>query len=293
MTELSTRSRTRSRQALSNISNNELVSTVTKTKTQTILKRSSFRKGKPNQELEQYDVYKNMRFNELRYYRCEDYMTSTLQAHLCHSMRTMLVAWLVEVMEEFKLSSQTLHIAVYILDGFLARHFNVKPCILQLIGITCMFIAAKYEEIHPLDPKDCSYITDYTYTAQQVLSMEQRILVTMQFRISVVTSIEFRHRFQCEHPLVEYLLELTLREPMCLVHKPSELAAAACAYVRAAIGQSIWPSSMQSRTGYTFGALRGLLEEIRNLHWRNFKVPAARYSQLAEILPLASIPSSI
>ena len=49
---------------------------------------------------------------------------------------------------EYKLSQQTLHMAVVLIDRFLAR-MPVKRSKLQLVGITCLLIASKMEEIHP------------------------------------------------------------------------------------------------------------------------------------------------
>jgi cyclin A len=60
----------------------------------------------------------------------------------------MLVDWLVEVVDEFQLGQETLFLAVTLLDRFM----SVKPvlcCQLQLLGITCLWVAAKYEEVLP------------------------------------------------------------------------------------------------------------------------------------------------
>ena len=39
---------------------------------------------------------------------------------------------------------------------------------LQLVGVTAMYIAAKFEEIFPPELTDFAYITDDTYTKPQV-----------------------------------------------------------------------------------------------------------------------------
>ena len=104
------------------------------------------------------------------------------------------------------------------------RKPQVPKVELQLVGITCMLITAKYEELQPPTPKDYSFITNHTYTPEQVLDMEISILATIQFQISAVTSLEFSVPYQCDHPLVSYLLELALTQPICLIHKPSHLA---------------------------------------------------------------------
>lgn len=47
---------------------------------------------------------------------------------------------------------------------------------LQLVGVAALFISSKYEELYPPDISDFVYITDDTYTKQQVIEMEKHIL---------------------------------------------------------------------------------------------------------------------
>ena len=60
------------------------------------------------------------------------------------SMRTILVDWLIEVQENFELFHETLYIAVRLVDLYLSRK-EVKREYLQLVGATCMLVAAKFE----------------------------------------------------------------------------------------------------------------------------------------------------
>jgi cyclin A len=57
------------------------------------------------------------------------------------SMRAILVDWLVEVSEEYKLASETLHLTINYVDRFLAKHPILRGN-LQLLGIVCMLIAS-------------------------------------------------------------------------------------------------------------------------------------------------------
>lgn len=50
---------------------------------------------------------------------------------------------------------------------------------LQLVGITAMFLAAKIEEVYPPECGDFVYISAQTYTTNQILQMERRILHTI------------------------------------------------------------------------------------------------------------------
>ena len=94
------------------------------------------------------------------------------QRDINHSMRSILVDWLVEVAQEYKLNSQTLFIAIGYIDRFLSE-MSVQRTKLQLVGVTAMLLAAKYEEIYPPAVDEFVYITDNTYNRDQVNSAER------------------------------------------------------------------------------------------------------------------------
>lgn len=61
-------------------------------------------------------------------------------------MRATLVDWLLQVHLRYHMLPETLWIAVNIVDRFLSTRI-VSLVKLQLVGVTAMFVAAKYEEI--------------------------------------------------------------------------------------------------------------------------------------------------
>lgn len=63
------------------------------------------------------------------------------QPDITYNMRTILVDWLVEVTEEYKLHTETLYLAVNFIDRFLS-FMSVVRAKLQLVGTAAMFIAA-------------------------------------------------------------------------------------------------------------------------------------------------------
>lgn len=102
-----------------------------------------------------------------------NYMEAVQQDANAH-MRGILVDWLVEVAQEYKLVSETLFLAVNYIDRFLSCEVSPRRK-LQLVGITCMLIAAKYEEIYAPQIEDFCYITDNTYSREEVIAMEQQV----------------------------------------------------------------------------------------------------------------------
>ena len=84
-------------------------------------------------------------------------------------MREILIEWLVEVQQEYKLHRNTLFLAVSYIDRVLGAAPLPKQE-LQLLGATCMWIAAKFEELTSPLLRDFEYICDATYKTRQVRS---------------------------------------------------------------------------------------------------------------------------
>lgn len=214
------------------------------------------------------EIYTYLREAELRNRPKPGYMKK--QPDITNSMRSILVDWLVEVAEEYKLHRETLFLAVNYIDRFLS-HMSVNRGKLQLVGAASMFLAGKYEEIYPPDVAEFVYITDDTYTAQQVIRMEHLVLKVLSFDVAVPTTNWFCDRFlkgcdadaKTEH-LTMYLAELTLVEcEPYLKYAPSQLAATSLCLANYTLGKDAWPSSLESQTGYS---LSQLAESLKHLY---------------------------
>lgn len=70
-----------------------------------------------------------------------------VQKHISWKMRKTLVIWLMEVHKEYSLRPETLHLAINFIDRFCSSQLMDKFKY-QLLGIVCLWIAAKYEENH-------------------------------------------------------------------------------------------------------------------------------------------------
>lgn len=69
-----------------------------------------------------------------------------------------------------RLKPETLFLAANYTDRFLS-YMHVTRGKLQLVGVTAMFVAAKFEEIYPPTAAEFVYISDYTYTRDQVCAL--------------------------------------------------------------------------------------------------------------------------
>jgi cyclin E len=73
------------------------------------------------------------------------------------------------------------------LDRYLAGADNVPKNRLQLIGVTCLFIGAKLEEIYPPKLQEFAYVTDGACTEEEILVMELEILKKLNWSLSPMT----------------------------------------------------------------------------------------------------------
>lgn len=65
---------------------------------------------------------------------------------------------------------------------------------LQLVGVTAMFLASKYEEMYPPEISDFAYVTDRAYTTAQIRDMEMTILRVLKFQLGRPLPLQFLRR---------------------------------------------------------------------------------------------------
>ena len=100
------------------------------------------------------------------------------QPDINEKMRIILFDWLVDVHLKFKLAPRTLFICFDMIDRYLSQK-TVSRQRLQLVGITCLLLASKIEEIYAPEVRDCVYITNKAYTKHEVLKMERHIVLSL------------------------------------------------------------------------------------------------------------------
>ncbi|KHG12485.1 CYCA2-4: Cyclin-A2-4 [Gossypium arboreum] len=223
------------------------------------------------------EIYNNLRVAELVRRPCPNFM-ETIQQDITQSMRAILVDWLVEVSEEYKLVPDTLYLTVYLIDWFLSQNYIERPR-LQLLGITCMLIASKYEEICAPRVEEFCFITDNTYVREEVLKMESQVLKYIGFQLFAPTAKTFLRRFlraaqasyttpslELEY-LANYLAELTLIDYGFLNFSPSMVAASAVFLSRWTLDQSChpWNPTLEHYTTYSLSDLKTTVLLLQDL----------------------------
>lgn len=146
-------------------------------------------------------------------------------------MRAVLIDWLIQVHLKFHLLQETLYLCVQIIDAYLQVQ-DVPKMHLQLVGVTAMFVASKYEEMYVPAIDDFVYMTDNTYTKAEIRHMEISILKTLNFMFCKPLPLHFLRRFSKagqadpkQHTLAKYFMELSLHDAEFSSWDPSYLAA--------------------------------------------------------------------
>eukprot|EP00051_Salpingoeca_urceolata_P004137 m.376 g.376 ORF g.376 m.376 type:complete len:441 (-) comp133_c0_seq1:178-1500(-) len=221
------------------------------------------------------DIYCYLREHELRFAVSPDFLNP--QPAITVRMRSILVNWLVEVHHRFELLQETLYMTVNLVDRFLARK-EVPRSKLQLVGVTSMLIACKYEEMYPPEVGDFVFITDNAYTRQQILAMEQLILGTIDFALGQPLPLHFLRRNSKAggadvkmHTIAKYLMELTLGEANMLGYLPSQIAASALYISRDILRlPDVWNATLVHYSGYEpsmiVQCIQDLRQVLRNAH---------------------------
>ncbi|XP_034651883.1 G2/mitotic-specific cyclin-B isoform X1 [Drosophila subobscura] len=204
------------------------------------------------------------------------------QKEVSHKMRAVLIDWINEVHLQFHLAAETFQLAVAIIDRYLQVVKNTKRSNLQLVGVTALFIATKYEELFPPAVNDFVFITDDTYSAREIRMMELQIFKAIDCNLSRPLPIHFLRRYSKaagaedeHHAMSKYFVELATVDYDLASYKPSEIAAASLflslhllnGNYRASTGfnDKHWTPTLAYYSRYSAAHLRPITRQIAKL----------------------------
>ncbi|CAB4291000.1 unnamed protein product [Prunus armeniaca] len=202
------------------------------------------------------DIYAHYRKTEKSSCISPSYMAH--QPDINEKMRAILIDWLIEVHYKFELMDETLFLTVSLIDRFLESQMVIRKK-LQLVGVTAMLLACKYEEVSVPIVEDFVLISDKAYSRKDVLDMEKSMVNSLQFNFSVPTPFVFMKRFlkaaQSDKKielLSFFLIELCLVEYEMLRFPPSKLAAAAIYTAQCSLSRfKQWSKTSEWYTNYS------------------------------------------
>ena len=195
--------------------------------------------------------YANDIFEYLRDLECKSVPNPQYMSHqddLEWKTRGILIDWLVEVHTRFHLLPETLFLAVNVVDRFLSEKV-VQLDRLQLVGITAMFIASKYEEVLSPHIANFRHIADDGFTEAEILSAERFVLATLNYDLSYPNPMNFLRRISKadnydiqSRTIGKYLMEISLLDHRLMAYRPSHIAAAAMYLARLILDRGEWVS---------------------------------------------------
>ena len=176
---------------------------------------------------------------------------------------------------------------------------------LQLVGVTAMLIAAKYEELYPPSIHDFAYIAADIYSTKEIRDMERKMLRQLNYRLNKLLPIQFLRRYSKvgdantkEHNLTKYILELSFLDASVSSMLPSKRAAGAFLLAQLLLHkntpQQLWTPTVAYYREYTFSDLleakRKLQKALKDGHTsKRFIVTREKYAS-ADFLKVSSLP---
>jgi cyclin B len=212
------------------------------------------------------DIFDKLRIEESVLLVAPTYMER--QIHVNAKMRAILVDWLVDVHKKYKMRPETLFLAVQLTDRYLDAQI-VAQRHLQLVGVTALMLAAKFEEVYPPQIKEFVNVTDKAYSSDDIRKMEVNILQAVQFKVCCPTAMQFLDRYQSvngctdtHRDLTQYLLELALVEYKMLKYSPSHLAAASILLSNKLLRRPSWTPATAKHTKMTEPMLKECAKDM-------------------------------
>lgn len=191
------------------------------------------------------------------------------QHEVTWKMRSVLVDWVIEIHCLFNLLPETLFLAVNIIDRFLSQRTVVLGK-LQLVGITSLFIAAKFEEMVSPTMFDFLHMTDNAVKDDELIKAERFILQVLDFHLCYSNPVNFLRRvctdeLKCDihtRTLANYFMEISCVDHKFIGIRPSKIAAASLWLSKKMLAKGKWNSNFSKLAGYTPEDLKPTVEAM-------------------------------
>lgn len=123
-----------------------------------------------------------------------------------------------------------------LLDSYLSRCENLPRTKLQLVGLGCLLLASKLEEVRPPNLIDLSRICDKMYTESEIAAIELEICLKLQWNLTCPSNLLSWFRFylnnlklsgsSIENHSFEEIADFLIHHGSILNFKASRIAAA-------------------------------------------------------------------
>jgi len=178
------------------------------------------------------------------------------EAKIDGRMRGILLDWIMQIQTKFKLSPETFYLSCCILDRIIVP-LDVTKQNFQLIGLACIFIASKFEEVLIPNVHDFVYMGGDCCTIDNLFQAERDVLKALEFQLSFTYPIHFLRKMRLlmssdEQSMVyevsKLLVDVSMIDYEMASWLPSE-SAAASVYLAHKILQRPFPMELLEEVG--------------------------------------------
>ncbi|EDQ89700.1 uncharacterized protein MONBRDRAFT_37010 [Monosiga brevicollis MX1] len=205
-------------------------------------------------------------------------------------MRFILMDWLIEVADLKTFGGETLFVAMDLVDRFL-QHCRITRKTLQLLGIACMVMAARYLEEGVITIREAAWLTDSMYSYDQIVRTIGQVLVDVSGNVIRPTTFHYLNlllQIGGATPAV-FLLGQHMAEALILTiplteFPPAKLAAAmaCCTFALAGVPQP-WSSTMERWSGLELRTIYDLAIKCFSLFRKQERVVDHRGTELRAV----------
>lgn len=123
--------------------------------------------------------------------------------------RTILIDWLNKVKQDYKFNDCTYGLAIRYMDLYLSKKF-IKDGELKLLGIACISLASKINEIYLASLIEMLDLCGNCYTREQFLAMEMDVSKILRFDLYQFTEFTFLNLFNDMFCLSKHIYYMAL-----------------------------------------------------------------------------------
>ncbi|KAJ1960910.1 G2/mitotic-specific cyclin [Dipsacomyces acuminosporus] len=202
------------------------------------------------------------------------------QVELSWEMRRVLVNWLIQIHYQLRMLPETLFLAVNLVDRFLSKR-QVSVSKLQLVGLSGLLVACKYEEMTTPHIQDFAYLAGNCYSVEEIMNAEVFMLRVLDFDMSYPSPLTFLRRVSKAEQynmqtrtVAKYLMEICLVDHRLMPFSPSLIAAAGICLARRMLKAGPWDANLRHYSGYTEEELqpcmRLILDHMQHMNEEDF-----------------------
>ena len=216
------------------------------------------------------EIYRNLIIRQEK--NLFDYTSISRQPYLNEKMRYILLDWIISVFKIGNNYMEVLFLCGMLIDKFIERKTIIRKKF-QLIGMTALRLAYKYEENYDFTVDNCVYYCDDAYSREECLQMEKTILEVLDYSLTFPTSYTFLNIYldhdasnDSTKKLATALLIKILPEYKMLIFKPSIVASSVLYFCKKYVKYTpYWSVSLRKLTEYKFSDLTLCLAEIKKI----------------------------